>query len=80
MFPFAIGEARMEDVIRLRLALREQYHAGLKMLADCVEKCPDDEWLKGTPPRSFWRIAFHAVFYTHLYMGQDEESAEAWRV
>ena len=61
-----------------RHALREQYHAGLGMLAECVRKCPAELWTGGEFPRSFWRIAFHAAFYTHLYMGQNEQSFVPW--
>lgn len=64
--------------MELREALKEQYHAGLAMLAECVEKCPDDLWLAGQPPRMFWRIAFYAAFFTHLYMGQGREAFQSW--
>jgi hypothetical protein len=56
----------------LQAALKEQYHSGLAMLRDCVEKCPDDLWTAGTHPQHYWRIAFHAAFFTHLYLLQDE--------
>lgn len=62
----------------LRDALTEQYHAGLAMLAECVEKCPDDLWLAGEHPRPFWRIAFHAAFFTQVYLGQDEAAFRPW--
>jgi hypothetical protein len=62
----------------VRSALKEQYHAGLAMLADCIEKCPDEVWTSGTHPRTFWRIAFHALFYTQLYLGQNEEAFQPW--
>jgi len=42
------------------------------MLRKCVERCPDDLWTTGTHPRTFWRIAFHAAFFTHNYLVQDE--------
>lgn len=64
--------------MELRQALGEQYHAGLAMLAECVEKCPEGTWLDGKHPRVFWRIAFHAAFYTHLYLGQNEEAFQPW--
>jgi hypothetical protein len=64
--------------MELKQALKEQYHAGLATLAECVEKCPDDAWIEGRHPRSFWRIAFHAAFYTHLYLGQNEEAFQPW--
>ena len=62
----------------LREALKEQYHAGLAALADCVEKCPDELWLEGDQPRTYWRIAFHAAFFAHLYMGQTESDFRPW--
>jgi hypothetical protein len=64
--------------MELRQALKEQYHAGLAMLAECVEKCPDSMWHEGRHPRAFWRIAFHAAFYTHLYLGQSEAAFQPW--
>ncbi len=62
----------------IRQALQEQYHAGLAMLAACVENCPDDLWTAGTHPRTFWRIAFHAAYFTHLYLGQNEDAYQPW--
>ncbi len=56
----------------VRNALKEQYHAGLAMLAQCVEKCPADLWLAGEHPRPYWRIAWHAAFFAHNYLVQEE--------
>ena len=64
--------------MEMREALKEQYHAGLAMLAECVEKCPEGLWLEGEHPRPFWRIAFHTVFFTHLYLVQDEAAFTPW--
>jgi hypothetical protein len=70
-----------------RSALKEQFHAGLAMLADSVGKCPDDLWSAPTPPiqdeerviyRSYWRIAFHTAYFTHLYLGQNEDTFQPW--
>lgn len=62
----------------IRVALREQYHAGLAMLGQCVDLCPDDMWLAGEHPRTYYRIVFHAAFFTHLYMAQDLASFQPW--
>jgi hypothetical protein len=62
----------------LQQALKEQYQAGLAMLAECVEKCPDEMWTRGKHPRTFWRIAFHAAFFTQLYMGSNEHAFLPW--
>ncbi|HLK15336.1 MAG TPA: hypothetical protein VKT78_11060 [Fimbriimonadaceae bacterium] len=61
----------------IRDALKGQYHAGLRMLRECVELCPEEMWLAGAP-REYWRIAYHAVFFTHLYMGQNEAAFKPW--
>jgi hypothetical protein len=57
----------------LRQALKEQYYAGLAMLTECVEKCPEGLWLEGEHPRTFWRIAWHAAYCTHNYVLPNEE-------
>ena len=71
----------------LQAALKDQFHAGLAMLRECVERCPDDLWSTACPCppepdrtiyRHFWRIAFHTVYFTHLYLGQDEAAFEPW--
>lgn len=62
----------------LRTALKGQYHAALAMLHRAIELCPDDLWSdsgRGTP---FWRIAYHALFYTHMYLQRDEASFIPW--
>lgn len=56
----------------VKVALVDQFLAGLAMLRQCAEVCPDDLWTEGEYPRSFWRIAWHGLFYTELYLGQDE--------
>jgi hypothetical protein len=48
------------------------------MLRQAVERCPDDLWLAGEHPRNFWRIAYHACFYTHLYLAQNEAAFTRW--
>lgn len=70
----------------IKSALKEQYHAAHAMLVDCVAKCPDDLWTtpsrKDVEPdnperfciRSFWRIALHGIYFTHLYIPQSVET------
>ncbi|MBN8691178.1 MAG: DinB family protein [Armatimonadetes bacterium] len=64
------GESCSLTVMELQAALKGQYKAGLAMLRQCVEDCPDDLWALAPSghPRTFWRIAYHALFYTHLYL------------
>lgn len=50
------------------------------MLRESVELCPDDLWAATVdkPPRTFWRIAYHATFYTHFYLSQDRSTFTPW--
>lgn len=58
-------------------ALKSQYHAALLMLRETIELCPADLWTAGEA-RPFWRIAYHALYYTHLYLQPDEAAFQPW--
>mgnify|MGYP000333049061 FL=1 len=62
----------------IKRALKGQYHAGLAMLRETIEKCPEDLWLAGIHPRNTWRIAYHAIFYTHVYLQTSEQAFQPW--
>jgi len=58
----------------IKPALGAQYLGTLAMLRQCVERCPADLWEQtaGMRPRQFWRIAYHAAYFTDLYLAQSE--------
>lgn len=58
--------------------LKSQYHAALAMLRDAIDQCPDDLWLDTRPTNAFWQIAYHALFFTQLYLGADLASFRPW--
>jgi hypothetical protein len=60
-------------------ALKSQYHAELAMLRDAVERCPESLWYDGTPANAFWQIAYHTLFFAHLYMQPDEAAFVPWK-
>lgn len=62
----------------LKPALISQYRAGLAMLRQAIERCPAELWTAGAHPRNFWRIAYHAIFYTHFYAMHGESSFQPW--
>jgi hypothetical protein len=62
----------------IKRALTGQYRAALAMLRETIEKCPAEVWLGGEHPRTFWRITYHALFYTHLYAMQSEHDFVQW--
>jgi len=62
----------------IQATLKNQYHAALAMLRQTIERCPDDLWTAGDHPRTYWRIAYHALFFTHLYLQPNEETFRPW--
>ena len=62
----------------LRPILKSQYHASLAMLKDAIDKCPDALWLDDRLTNRYWQIAYHVLYYTHLYLHADEQSAQPW--
>jgi hypothetical protein len=57
-----------------RSVIAGQYRAALAMLEQTIAACPEPLWLDRTPRNAFWHIAYHTLFYTHLY-AQDSEAA-----
>ena len=63
---------------QLKAAMAGQYRAGLAMLREAIEVCPDEFWTTGRHPREFWRVSFHTLYYTHLYLEQTEHDFQRW--
>ena len=64
--------------IDLRASLTSQYFATLEMLRQTVEKCPDSLWYGNNLRNQFWRVAYHALFYTHLYVHPTQHDFVPW--
>jgi hypothetical protein len=60
--------------------IQSQYRAALAMLRAAIDACPDDLWTAAAPApqNAFWHAAYHAVFYTHLYLHPREEDFRPW--
>ena len=63
---------------RLAPILKNQYHAALGMLRLAVERCSEELWLDPTLTNPFWRIAYHALYFTHLYAQPRLEEFRPW--
>jgi len=63
----------------LGATLKSQYHASLAMLRQGVELCPQEAWLDGAHINSVWQIAYHTLFFAHLYMQPGEDSFLPWK-
>ncbi|HEX7021303.1 MAG TPA: DinB family protein [Trueperaceae bacterium] len=62
----------------LRAALKSQYHAGLAMLRETIERCPDDVWYDTRPHNAAWQLAYHVLYFTHLYLMPNEAAFRPW--
>lgn len=63
---------------RVRDAIARQYHAAFAMLRQVIEDCPEDLWVWGKHPRTFWRVAYHAIYYADMYLSQTEADFVPW--
>ena len=59
-------------------ALKGQYHASLAMLKDAIEQCGEDLWERSDNAVPFWRVAYHTLFFTHMYLQRDRASFHPW--
>ena len=59
-------------------AIESQYRAALQMLSRAITSCPEELWLAAQPRNKFWHVAFHAVFYAHLYLHRSEAEVVPW--
>jgi hypothetical protein len=58
--------------------IESQYLASLAMLRELVAQCPPELWHIPGAKRQFWHIAYHALFFTHLYLHQSGSDFKAW--
>ena len=59
-------------------AIKSQYHAALEMLKQAIVKCPESSWNDQAYKNKFWHIAYHALFFTHLYLQPAEKDFNPW--
>ena len=50
-------------------ALAHQYEAALCTLNACIDGCPETAWNAPIANLAFCQVAFHALFFTDLYLG-----------
>jgi hypothetical protein len=64
----------------MKSALKSQYHAALETLRQCVEQCPPALWdCDSDAGAPFWRVVYHTIFYTDLYLGLNYKVFEPWK-
>ena len=62
----------------LQAILKSQYHASLAMLLEAIERCPASLWTSDAYTNPFWQVAYHTLYYTHLYLQPGETGFTPW--
>lgn len=65
-------------MVELSQIFRSQYFSALRMLQHLIEKCPESLWLESTALTPFWQVAYHALYYTHIYLQPSENEYISW--
>jgi hypothetical protein len=64
--------------MEFRETIISQYHAALEMLRQTIQVCPVALWHRPDDRTPFWQVAYHALFYTHLYVQESEQAFRPW--
>ena len=64
--------------MRVKETIKSQYTASLEMLRQAIVECPEFLWHDPEYKNRFWHIAYHVLFYTHLYLQPFEKDFVAW--
>ena len=59
-------------------SLTSQFRSALAMLRAAIDAYPDELWTDTRFVNPAWRIAYHALFYTHLYLSPSEDEFTPW--
>jgi len=62
----------------IKQVFQSQYLAALAMLEQAVVKCPPALWNAPENRNKFWHVAYHALFYVHLYLQDAEKDFRPW--
>ena len=62
----------------INTVVSSQYVASLAMLRQAVERCPEDLWDSPEDANKSWRVAYHVLFFTHLYLQKTLDDFHPW--
>jgi DinB family protein len=68
----------MDSSTDIKGVVQSQYLAALAMMREAVTLCPERLWHTPEVKNQFWHIAYHALFYTDLYLHRSESDFAAW--
>ena len=54
--------------------IAHQYEAALCTLGLCIDECPEPAWNAPIASLAFCQVAFHTLFFTDYYLGENEKA------
>jgi hypothetical protein len=48
------------------------------MLHEAIERCPEHLWLSTEHRNAFWQVAYHTLYFAHLYLQRSEADFVPW--
>jgi hypothetical protein len=64
--------------MEVKKTIKSQYLASLEMLRQAIVECPESLWDGHEHKVPFWHVAYHVLFYTHLYLHPTEADFVPW--
>lgn len=64
--------------MNIQTIIQSQYLAALEMLKQTIENCPESLWNRSSDKNKYWHVAYHAIFYAHLYLQPTEANFLPW--
>jgi hypothetical protein len=64
----------------IRTALKHQYAAAIITLEQIISDCPPSLWTDASSTNPFWQIAYHALYYTDLYLEQRVDDYQNYKI
>ena len=55
-----------------------QIRAALRMLRSAIEACPKELWNRKADHNPFWVLAYHTLYFAHLYLSPSEDAFEPY--
>ena len=62
----------------MKTEIISQYRASLSMLLSTIKKCPEALWENDQYENAYWRIVYHTLFYTALYLSPSYTEFNTW--
>lgn len=62
----------------IRETIVSQYHAALEMLKQSILACPETLWYRPDDINPTSQVAYHTLFFTHLYLQESRSAFAPW--